>query len=285
MRIIFYILFSSFLLSSCDKVKFPIQEGGPGGPGGNQEKRKILLEDYTGHRCGTCPPAANAANSIANQYPGQVIVLSVHAGFLADPLGGTYSKDFRTQTGSTWFSTFGFVATPSGMINRIMYPSSQHNLSWGVWSSVADTMVSRAPEAYLTFTKSYNASTRQVSGSIKTKFYKNLSGLHRLVIVLMEDSIVGAQTDNTQNPPDVLNYVHRHVLRGAVNSTWGDTLFSTSVAQGDSITKTFNYTILNTYGNIPCNDAKCYLIAFIYNDDPLSPRYREIIQAEEIHVK
>ncbi len=276
------LLLPLILVFSCDYVKFPVQDYVPGS-GGPGEKRKVLLEDYTGHRCGTCPPAAVEANAIASTYDEQVIVLSIHAGFLADPFG-TYTNDFRTTIGTAWFSAFGFFATPSGMVNRWGYPTSAHNLSWGTWSSYVDTMVTQDPTAYLTFNHTYNSVTRLVSGTIKSKFYKSLSGMHRLVIVLMQDSIMGLQLDNSAVPPDQPNYMHRHVLRDGVTSTWGDSLF-TSINTGDSIISNFTYTIANTYGNIPCDDNKCHLIAFIVDDNVASLTYRQVIQAEEIKVK
>lgn len=283
------VLFFSLLLiltfAGCDYVKSPVQNGNTGGPPVQTLMRKILVEDYTGHRCGTCPPAAIAAEQLISDYGDQVVILGIHAGFLATPLNPNYTNDFQTAVATSWFNGFGFIATPTGMINRMGYPTSQHPIAWGTWSTVVDTMVTQNPEAYISIAHSYNTSTRTITGTVKTKFYRNFSGLYKLVIVLQQDSIIGPQLDNSQNPPDITNYVHRHVLRDNISSQWGDTLLSTAVLPGDSIMKNFNYTIATTYGNIPCDDNKCHIVAFFYDDNTASPTYRQVIQAEEVKVR
>lgn len=280
------VLIAGVLLSGCDYVKSPLQNGGPGpGPGPEVEKRKILLEDYTGHQCGTCPPAAVMAQQMHDDYGDQVVILSVHAGWLAQTLPPTYTNDFQTNVATTWFNGFGFIATPAGMINRMGYPSVAHNIAYSSWSTAIDSMVTQDPWAYITIDHTYNSSTRSITGTIKTKFYQNFTGLYRMVVVLMQDSIIGPQKDNAATPPDVMNYVHRHALRDNISSIWGDTLVSTSVMAGDSITRPLNYTIANTYGNIACDDNKCHIVAFFYDDNPASPTYRQVIQAEEVKVR
>ena len=112
-----------------------------------------------------------------------------------------------------------------------------------------------------------------------------MTGTYKLMVVLTEDSIVKPQTDYSKPPgqQDVLNYVHRHVLRGALTSTsWGDSL-TTNVAAGDSITKSINYTLPATFpatNGIAPNENLCYVIAYIYN----AATY-EVVQVEEQKIK
>jgi hypothetical protein len=99
-----------------------------------------------------------------------------------------------------------------------------------------------------------------------------LTGDHNLTIYLLEDSVVDAQVDNRVSPPDVLDYMHRHVLRGNVNGTWGETVVTGSAAAGDTVTVTHSYVL-------PANvlvPAKCSLVAYVYRSDNY-----EVLQAEE----
>ncbi|MCC7302627.1 MAG: Omp28-related outer membrane protein [Bacteroidia bacterium] len=277
-----------FFFVSCDYVKSPVQNtSGNPTPGPEVERRKILIEDYTGHRCGTCPPAAVMAQQLHDAYGEQVVILSVHAGFLSTVSSAPYTNNFTTTVGDTWFGLTGFnlVVTPSGMINRLGFPTAAHNIPWGAWTSFVDTMVTALPDAYLTIDHTYNSSTRTITGTLKTKFYENFTGLYKLVMVLMQDSIIAPQLDNNAIPPDVMTYMHRHVLRDNITPAWGDTLISTTVMAGDSIITPFNYTIQNTYGNIACDDTKCHIVAFFYDDNSASPTYRQVIQAEEVRVR
>ena len=40
----------------------------------------VLLEDFTAHQCGNCPPAGVLAEQLAEEHDGLVHVLAVHAG-------------------------------------------------------------------------------------------------------------------------------------------------------------------------------------------------------------
>ena len=63
-----------------------------------ENKKVVLLEDYTGVRCVNCPAAAEIANGLLAQYEHQLVVLGIHAGFLSMPIGGF--PDFQTEEGN-----------------------------------------------------------------------------------------------------------------------------------------------------------------------------------------
>ena len=67
---------------SCDVIEEPFTEEIV--VGGCAEKcKKILLEDYTGHKCGNCPRAAEKAEELKAIYDDQLVSIAVHAGFFA----------------------------------------------------------------------------------------------------------------------------------------------------------------------------------------------------------
>lgn len=287
MKRIFLFSFIAFfaVLGSCDYVKNPVQNGTNGPSGSPGLKKKILLEDFTGHQCGTCPPAHVEGVNLESQYPDQLVVMAVHAGFFAELGGSPYTYDFRTTEATTWFTDFAIGVTPKGMINRTNFPGNGHIYSYGAWSTVIDTLKNKTLEAYLTIDPTYTSSTRDLTLNIKTKFYSTLTGQHNIVVCLVEDSIIKPQKDYNSNPQDILTYVHRHVFRASINGTWGDTLFSVSQSAGDSIISTFNYNLPAQFAGLNCDENKCHIVAYIYDADPASPRYREIIQVEEVRIK
>ena len=84
---------------------------------------------------------------------------------------------------------------------------------------------------------------------------------------------VGSQT--------ITNYEFNHVLRGAINSTWGDAIFTTPANVNDSVVKSYtNYTVNSSY-----NASKCHVVAYVYDADLVSPTHYEVLQAEEEKVK
>lgn len=277
---------SAFILSltGCDYVNNPTdvapQSGGPGTNTVVAVPRKVLVEDYTGHTCGNCPKAALSADNLENQYHSNVIILAVHAGFFAQPEAtpSPYTDNFKSQAGDDWDNFFGIGAAgnPNGMINRKDYPAGSHIKAYSNWAAETAPFINQPADAKLTLVPTYNASTKMLDLSVKTKFMNALSNNYKLSVVLMEDSITGAQKDYTKNPDEVPNYIFRHMLRGSVNGSWGDALNTAPVAATDSITKTYSSFAINP----AYNDNRLYVVAFVYN----ATTY-EVIQAEEIKIR
>ena len=53
----------------------------------------VLLEDFTAHQCGNCPPAGVLAEQLAEEHDGLVHVLAVHAGSLAAVSDAPFDTD------------------------------------------------------------------------------------------------------------------------------------------------------------------------------------------------
>lgn len=266
------------LLFGCDYVNQPtdVSPSNPGG-GGVTIPRKVLVEDYTGQKCGNCPAAATKATQLQTMYPNNVIVLAVHAGFFAQPGAAPYTPDYRNQAGDDWDAFFGIGAAgnPNGMINRKDYPNGTHIKAYTTWPAETAPYMSLSADATLSITPSYNSSAKTLDVSVKTKFVHALSDNYKLSVVLMEDSITGTQKDYTQSPSDIPGYVFRHMLRAGINGSWGDAINTAPVAANDSVTKTYtSFAIDPSY-----NDHHLHVIAFLYNATT-----REVIQAEEVKI-
>src|SRR6185503_2892836 len=64
------------------------------------QPRIVLLEDYTGHKCGNCPSAATKAAELKTLYGDKVVVMALHVGDFAKTSGTIFSYDFRTVPGT-----------------------------------------------------------------------------------------------------------------------------------------------------------------------------------------
>ena len=110
------------ILNSCDKI-----EENNFIDGENQTNtikgviKKILIEDFTGHRCQNCPQAAEELHAIQEAFPEQIVGIAVHAGEFATPYpseANRYTTDFRTEEGTDIHDAFLASAYPTGMVNR-----------------------------------------------------------------------------------------------------------------------------------------------------------------------
>ncbi len=84
----------------------------------------LLLEEFTGHLCVNCPEATILAHDLKTTYGEQLLLLSIHAGDLAEPATAPFDADFLTTPGTAIYNHFAPLGVPTGMINRTEYQGS-----------------------------------------------------------------------------------------------------------------------------------------------------------------
>ncbi len=246
--------------------------------------KKILLEKYTGHKCGNCPASSDLSNTLQNQYQDKIISLSIHAGFFATT-NTTYPTDFRTNAGTIYDTQFGISAAgnPNGLVNRGGYNTASFIKSPSAWGSYISQSVNQVAKFEIKIKNNFNSNAFSLTSNVTVKSLAINNGNYKLVVLLTEDSIVAEQIDYRLPTGSQLisNYIFRHVLRGAINSEWGDAIFLTQANANDSVVKVFsNYSINSTF-----KVNKCYVVAFVYDANSLSTTYNEVLQVEEKRIR
>jgi hypothetical protein len=244
--------------------------------------KKVLLEDYTGHGCNNCPEAAVIAHELKDFFCERVVIISVHAGYFAQPyLNGDslLSEDFNTEAGTAWDDYFGVSAmgNPNGLVDRVKGPSG-YVFSKDSWVKVIDTLLLNNAKAMVTINNEFNTDTKILTTSIQTKFTEDVSGNYKLIVCITQDGIVAPQLNKNEEigptPMDV-NYVHNHVLRKAINGSWGENLSSSgTVSANTSYDKTYTQEFADDW--VP---KDCHIVAFVYNEDT-----KTVLQVEELAV-
>ncbi len=259
-----FLLFGAMLLQSCTKVSEPYYTTVTSILV-DTTKRSVLLEDYTGHLCVNCAPAAKVAATIMALYPGQVYVIAVHAGTFAKPNPSSHlpylAADYRCTTGNDWYGYNGFNinVNPKGMVNRRPYSGS---ISFGTaqWNQAVQTAVGLPKIAVMTVHNAYNSGTGIMNSSVGVKFLEGYTGKVNLTVCILEDSIYGGQLNNI--PPDsmpiITNFRFMHMLRGSLNGSFGEEIADTP-ASGMLVSKSYNFDFTPTTW-VP---EHCSVIAFI----------------------
>lgn len=258
--------------NACDKITAPykIPVVVPAG------ERNVLVEDFTGHKCGFCPRATRSVYDLKQTYGDRLVVVSVHAGFFASTNIPPYTYDFKCTESTALDTDFGIslAGNPNGMVNRKKLNGSfiVPYTAWG--AEVANILNSTEPlPVRIDVTADYDTTTRQLDAQVQLDFASDLSGTYKLTVYLVEDSIVKWQKDYDATPNDNPDYVHREVLRGSMNGTYGETISNTLA--GETAIRNYSNT-LNTGW-----DAKhMSLVVFLYNDAT-----KEIIQVEQKHLE
>jgi hypothetical protein len=207
--------------------------------------QKVLIEDYTGIYCGNCPRAADKAKELHDLYKDRIVIMGVHVGFFATPKPGRNHYDFRTETGTALDKLFDLENSglPKGMINRMGFTTKQHAIPDADWGSKTSVIVEQSPAVGISLKPEFDITNKTLKLEAVTEFLKNVEPDSYLAIYLVEDSIVQYQYDKEKSPSDIPDYVHMHVLRDAVNSTWGDQLSTTAITAGQVFKKNYTYTI------------------------------------------
>ena len=290
-KISFLALVLASLMYACDKVEQPyinvpeeVDTAAcpvPDFPVITNHVKRVLLEDYTGHTCPNCPTAGKIASNLKEQYPGQLVVMAVHAGWFArtypkdagvEPL---FSYDFRSPAGTEWDTYFGTgnAGNPDGLVNRLK-ANGTYVLRPNDWNGVISSALAEAPKMDLQMIVNYDAEDRKICVHTQSYFLQTLSLNLKMEVVITEDSIIAAQKNNDPSIGilgDIENFVHMHVMRGAINGTWGTELANAVVPNPSTEIKSFQSVLPDK-----CVAKNCHIVAFIFDNDT-----REVLQAVE----
>ncbi len=267
---LFIIVLTIFTIS-CDEVSKPYLQDNGSTPIDTSIKKKILLEDYTGFKCGNCPYAHQTIHNLTDKYPENIVPIAVHCSFFAMP-DPKHNYDFRTTIGTEWDNFFGLSSSglPKGMINRIGFLNNEHILNHDSWEQVINQALST--DAIVNINLDANLQGNTINIKVDYNYKTKLTNYHNLNVLIVEDSIVQYQKWYGHDPEDVDDYLHMHVLRANVNNTWGDKL--------DSQSGTKNYSF-NIPDGVDWKTKNLKVVAFISD---VGNTY-EVFQAEETAIK
>ncbi len=271
------------LLSSCDEVDPPYLKSGGGFVDTNEVVQKILLEEFTGMKCGNCPAAHREAKRLSDYYPGRIILVGLHAKFYAKP-DPSHPLDLRCDESEELETKYGALQAgfPKGMLNR-MELNGNVLQDPGNWDTEIPAILNQEPPMSIELTPSYDEATHEISVDVDIEYFKAGETTHNLCVFILEDNIVGFQTDDEATPSEIEDYVHRHVLRGSMNGTWGEAVSTTAPTTGEMINKTVKFVIPEENrpgGEKEWNVDNLILVAFVHNYDGNSV----VLQAEEAHL-
>ena len=292
-QILFFLSGTVLLFTSCDKVDYPYEKVAsinldttlyPNGtwddylaneyPTFTQNTNtnvNVLIEDYTGHKCLTCPNAADVAHGVHLNNPNRVFVASIHSGpgttsfQSANPNHTKYYTDHTNPDGIAYGNEFkngyGFFANPQGNVNRAKGNGLMFTLS-GMWQSRADDIMNaNVLKANIQSVFNYYSSTN--GGFLHVEIEKKTSEAINMnsVVYVIQDSLVDWQLmpDNSDNE----FYVHRDKHLGSIdNNAFGVNAFTADAAAGDKVILDYSYKIPNGL-----DASNMHLLIYVYDTD------------------
>ena len=220
--------------------------------GGN---KTVLIKDFTGARCVNCPEAAETAHELQHLLgEDRIFILSVHAGFLAQPLG--QFPDFITEEGTIWYN--GHDSNPLFTVDHVALTDGNTLSVEQIDTPVSDALAE--PQLFdIVIDNTYDEATRRLNVENSFRSLGDGDGKYYATVCLVEDSIVGWQTV----PGGVdREYVFRNVFRGTLNGAEGELVTNGPIFIDDIFVKTCSMVLDSTY-----NADQCYIMTYIYDHD------------------
>ena len=198
----------------------PFEDPGPDDPGtvdpggadeGKDFFRRSLVLDFTGTWCVNCPKMEAAIFETMEARPGRVVPVSVHC-MMVDPM---YVKPLSDDL----VARFGVKAYPSAIVD--MDPESLVSQSSPelLQSHIDRLLEVRGAAAGIRIESSLEGENYTVKATMKAV----RDGDYALVVLVLEDGIVAAQTGGTTD------HVHNNILR-----SWFESDALTGLKEGDT---------------------------------------------------
>jgi hypothetical protein len=251
------------------------------------QDRVVLIEEFTGVTCPTCPPGHKVIDAMETANPGRLAVMGIQLFGNAqtqpyDHDGKKTINDNRTLDGTDLGN--GIYGTTSSIPVAAFDRFPQNGVIRPIrtqWVSYLPSRLAAATKANLSVTSSFDAGSKTATIKVHIAYTQDVARTQMLTLALVENDVVDAQELPTgDTAPVALNYVHQHVFRDAITAPTGSPILTNlnNKPAGLVYERTIKYTIPNTV----LNPDNCRIIAFVSNSDGADI---EVQQAAEIHLK
>lgn len=264
--------------SACDEIA-PTVTGSMGGASEpspvQDQKRQVIIEEFTGVRCVQCPAGSSAIQGLLADHGEQLVAVSIHAGDFSPPYP-TSQYDFRTPEGNQLLTyldePFGY---PSASVDRKLFPGKiRLQLGQGDWAGSIASELQIPPKVRINIEPTFDVGTRKLTADVTLYVDQAITDPDvRLSIMITESEIHDLQIKPGSSTP-VPDYTHRHVLRDMLTNYAGDPI-TESLSSGAEVTKTFNFTMPDDW-----KEENCEIVAIV----SLAGSSKEVFQAHQVHV-
>lgn len=256
----YLLLLLVFCFSACQEVgpyiNFEEEIGNPEpSVDSTNAKKVILLEEFTGVRCPNCPAGSVLAEQLANQYSGQVIIVSIHSGFFSIPYPN--AENFKIEAGAQIENLLEkATAYPSAAINRKLFENeSRRIVSSPQWNNYIQKELNEpvSVSIQLNITK-YEPGN--IAFNTFLEFLGKIETTVKLTVLLIEDNIVSPQDVDGIKVDD---YIHKHVLR-AVLTPYNGVVLDVVAEKGKIVQNDFAFNNFETHWN----ENNMHIVAFVH---------------------
>tara|TARA_B110000037_G_C17113580_1_gene502833 strand:+ start:781 stop:2586 length:1806 start_codon:yes stop_codon:yes gene_type:complete len=237
------------------------------------EKKKVVLEEFTGKTCGYCPAGHKIADEMKAADPDNVFIINIHAGSYAS---GT--PNYRTTVGPALANLSELEGYPAGTINRKNFPGFEQTdntntpvsgitaMGRGNWAGRATAIKTEDAYVNIAAEASVDLNTRLLTVDVEAYYTGNAPTTSNFInVALTQSGIKGPQSGGSSFYPEMIDgngdYTHNKMVRHLLTGQWGDEI--TTVSTGDLVQETYTYTLPATIGDVDVDLTKLNVVVFV----------------------
>jgi len=248
------------------------------------QTKKVIVEDYTGLKCGWCPEGTVILEGLHMQYPTVIIPVAVHGGGYEPSTSPLKNTDAEAII--TYVKPAGY---PAGSVDRKVFSGeTSAAVSRSKWGSYFNQQAATPAIVSVAFAnKKYDKTTKEYSCDVNVEFTSAPLGKVKLQVYVIEDSIpatgVLAQDNysaNVQGGASPLNpWFHNRTFRKILLGTnWEGVSIEPTKAKPD-VNKVYT-TKLKFTMDASWDKDQVSLVGYVTNDLLAD---KAILNAEESH--
>ena len=259
------------LLSACEVIRRGEREEVMFTPADSTAiKRTSLLIEYSGWQCVNCPPAAEEAHRLKEQYGENLVVVVMHPE--SNPNTRHNNKPALNYTcpeaDSIYLMMGGTNTTPfpTGNVNMVNDATKGYFTDYDQWGTYISQAYANPRPVLLSQEVTGREDSRDIWMAVDITNMGSEAIEATLQIWLTEDQVMGSQKkpDGTDK-----NYAHNHLLRASITPIWGDVL---AIEANMTQQVTYDYTLPEKVVAENCN-----VVAIVSVNG-------EVVQANEVKI-
>ena len=223
-------------------------------------QRVVLLEDFTGQKCVNCPFGSEIIEQLQEAYGDNLVAVGIHSGKLGFK-GNANNVGLATDLGDEYYNHWNLEYQPVGLINR------HGAVNYTDWAKAVKEELAKPSAIDLKTSAVLKDGSIDIAVEVTGKG-GTVNG--KLQVWVLEDGITAMQLmpDGSTNR----DYVHNHVLRTAVNGTWGEDF---AISEGATKKQTFTQAV-----DAKWNTTNLSIVAFVYNDNGVEQATKAKVKSE-----
>ncbi len=227
----------------------------------------VVLEEFTGIKCGNCPAGHTEAANIVSANPGRVHVIALPPSNsnYTNP-SGTAGTDFRRPFTDAFYTASycspgnGSRFMPSAFINRKL--GTDGNILQGRtnWSPMTTTALAETPDLNVAVKSVHDATAKTLTVDVQVYYTSDVSTNNAIYVMLTEDDLTSdyqsGSSASASNP-----YTYKHTFRENISTgQWGDAITGPTTT-GSLFTKQYVFDLTNATD--PIDMEKAHVVAYV----------------------